>query len=138
MVTERAVVRVFLYCHDLDRVVSVLFHPGEDVLPEFVIGTHFLFGSRHPHVRLIYKKGRCIRRETGMLKGISILRFPYLSTKNQCFAVLYNASAPRGDSFTPSAFPGDMEFVQILVMDPVKRCFYFPHPVIFSFKTVSL
>ena len=137
MITERAIVRMLLYGHDLDSIIPILHDTRQDVLPKLGIGSYLLFACRHTNMAFIDQQRRSIGFELLNLKLIRILRIPNLSTEYLRLLVLYNTLNPSWDALARAAFPFHQELKQILVVKHIFSQRNLPHPVVQAIQSVA-
>ncbi len=134
MVSKRSVIGMLLDGHNLNGIVPIFFHTGEDVLPELIVGADSFFFGGHAHVRLIDEEGRSVGPEAGCFEPILVFRLPYLRTEYIGVLVLHHPVAPCRNTFSKTTFPADMKLVKIFVMNAVSRELPFPNAILHLFQ----
>ena len=130
MVAKRSVIRMLLYRHYLNTIVSISDDAGKNVFSKLVICAHLLGILRHTNVAFVDKKGISVRFEICFLENIRISRRPNLCRKNLCLFVLHHTCGIRRNAFAFSSFPIYMKFVKISVVDGFCREFNFPVSIV--------
>ena len=138
MISETAIVRMFLDSHDLYAVVSVFGNTGKDFFLEFPVTAHFLFLLCHTDVAFIYQQRVSSRFERPFFHFIRFFRCPYLCAEYFGLLILYDTGGPCGDTFATSAFPVYHQFIQVSMFYGIGRKFDFPITVCLTFQTVFL
>ena len=111
MITETAVIRVFLNCHDLYAIIAVFYHTRQNIFFKFGVSTDFFGILRHSDMTFIYKQGIGINFKSVVMPNKFLFRLPNLSGKNLCVVVLNHSATPSGDSFAFAAVPMNFEFI---------------------------
>ena len=57
VIAERSIIRMFLYSHDLNGVITILRYTRQYILTEFIIRPHLLLVSAHTDMALVDQKG---------------------------------------------------------------------------------
>ena len=116
MVAEGAIVRMFLYGHDLYAVVAVGYDARQHVLPELVVGTNLLRILSHAYMALVDEKRRFLWPEGLLLPHILLCRVPHLCREDLCLLVLHDTSCPCRYALSKAAIPVDMHLVEVAVL----------------------
>ena len=92
LITKRTVVRVFLYCHQLDSVVTQSSNAREYIEAELYKSTHTLVFGTHPDMRFVDKWmwGSFGAR---MLPMVGMIRAPHLGGEHFGIVVLHSAGS---------------------------------------------
>ena len=138
MVTETAVVRMFLNRHDLDAVVSCFDDAGQDVILEFGVSADFFGVLRHTDMTFINEQRACVDFETVVVPNVRMFGCPDLRRKNFCLVVLNDTLRPSGDAFAFAVIPAHIHFVKVAVFELVGGQFKFPVTVFEFLATISL
>ena len=136
LVAERAVIRVLLESHYLDRVVPQIFDPRQDIPTELTECGDFRLLGTHPYVTLVDQRMRPAQHFV-MFPLVGLRRIPDLGAENFGLRVLDKPPAICGDPFAPASRPLDEQLVQVAMTEekPIKAQF----PVAFPrhFELVS-
>ena len=116
VITERTVIRMFLYGHDLDGIVSFLHDARQDFLAELVVRAYFFFVRAHADMAFVNHEGSGIGFEFLYLEFVGFFRIPDLRAEDFRLRVLHHAPDPCRNTFAASAFPFDPKFEQIPVV----------------------
>lgn len=129
MVTERSVVRVFLYGHDLYGIIPVGDNAGKNFFAEFVIRTDALVFLRHTYVAFVDEQRRCMGDKFFLFEDIRFLRRPYLCRKDFCGFILHDTGCPCRYTFALPSFPVHRELIEVEVVQLFGIELDFPYAV---------
>ena len=129
MITKRSIIRMFLYCHNLDTIISIGNDTREDVFAELVVRTNFFRILSHANVTLVDKKRIFIGLKIGCFEMIGFFRSPNLCRENLSLFILHHSCCIRRNAFSLSTFPIDVKFIKISMMHGFGWEFNFPIPI---------
>ena len=109
VVSEATIVRVFLYSHYLDAVVTELGNPGQHVVAELDVCAYLLCVLRHAYVALVYEEWRGLGLELVHLPLVFLLGVPYLYAEEVGVWILHYPVRPGRYALALSAVPMDAE-----------------------------
>ena len=135
VVTERAVVRMFLDSHNLDAVIAVGDDTRKYVVLELCICAHLLCIFAHSYVALVDEQRTLVRLESLFLPNVRLLGCPYLSRENLCVLVLNDTTNPRRDALALATVPLYVHLEEVAVLHCLLRQFQLP--VSCSFDTLG-
>ena len=117
MVTKRAVVRMLLYGHHLNAVITILDDAWQHIVLELRIGAYLLGILTHSHMALIDEQRRLVGLELLLAENIRFLRVPYLGRENLRVIVLNHTTAPSRDTLTFATIPLHLHLIQVAMLD---------------------
>src|SRR3712207_2318135 len=128
---------MLLYGHNLNTVVSVFGYTRKNFFAEFGIAAYLLFVLRHSDVAFVNQQRRSVRLERFLFESIRILGRPYLCAEYMSTFILNHIIGPCRNAFALSAFPIDVQLVQIAVMNSFFGEIDFPVSVFQLFQLIS-
>ena len=126
MITEAAIIRMLLYRHNLNGVVSVLDDPRQHFLAELVVTAYFLSILCHTDMALVNQQGRSLGPEGLFLPDVWFLRSPYLCGEYLARLVLYDTLRPGRNPFAFSILPVYPHLIELSVLHRLARKGEFP------------
>ena len=138
MITETAVVGMFLNRHDLDAVVSGFDDAGQDVILEFSIRSDFFGVLRHADVTFVNEQRACVDFKTVVVPNVRMFGCPNLRRENFRLFVLNDTLRPSGNSFAFAVIPTNIHFVKVAVFELIGGKLEFPVAVFEFLATISL
>jgi len=129
MIAERSIVRMFLDCHDLNGIVSVVFDSGKDIFRKFAVSADFFLLGGHADVTFINEQWSGVGFEFAGFESVGILRIPYLRAEDIGHIVLHHTPAPCRNPFSATAVPVNHQFVQISVIHGLQRQSDLPYAI---------
>ena len=117
---------MFLNGHDLNTVVTVGHHSGQDIFLEFGISTHFLGILSHTDVTFVDEQRVLVGFKTFLLPGIRLLRIPHLCREYLGGLVLHHTLCPCRNTLTRPTVPIDMHLEKIAVFHALFGYLEFP------------
>ena len=70
---------MLLDSHHLNGIIAVFLHTWQNVLGEFLVGSHLLGILSHTHMAFVDKQRRLVGLKGFLLEDIGLLGIPYLS-----------------------------------------------------------
>ncbi len=137
MITERAVIWMFLYRHYLNGVITVGCYTREHKVTELCVAPYPLLLLSHAYMAFIYKQRACIRAEASHFPFIWSRR-PHLRGKQMSVLILHDTCRISRYTFSASSFPGDYHLIEITVMYIVRLEFQFPHAIFLWLEGIFL
>ena len=126
MITERAIIRMFLDSHDLDTVVSILNNARQHIVLEFGIGAHLFGILSHSYMALINEQRILLRLEVLLLELIFLFWIPHLGREYLRIVVLNYTTAPSWNTFSLTTVPVDLHLIELTVLQGFLGKFQFP------------
>ena len=126
MIAETSIIRMFLNGHNLDTVIPFFSDTGKYFLAEFVISAHFFLPLCHSDMTFINQQWIRVRLECFLFEFIGFLRSPDLRTEYLGLFILHHTSSPCRNTLALSAFPVYIQFVEIAMMNGIRRQVNFP------------
>ena len=136
VIAEGTIIRVLLNGHYLNGVVAVLLDTGQHVLREFLVGTDFLGILSHTHVALVNQQRRLVGLKGLFLPLVGLFGVPHLRREDLRLVVLYDATAPGGNTLAFSPIPLHLHLIKLTVFEGFFREFQLP--VAGSFNALAL
>ena len=135
VITKATIIRMLSNRHNLNAVVAIGNYAWQHILAKFVISTYFLGILCHTNVALVDKERSTFRTEVYLFPFISLFRTPYLCAKNLCIFVLHHTLCPCRHAFTLSPIPMNRQFIQVKMLQHLRRKFQFP--ITSAFKQIQ-
>ena len=126
MITETAIIRMFLYSHYLYAIVTLLSHTRQYIVAEFHIRAHLLLILSHTDMAFVDEQGIGIGFELICLPYIGLLGRPSLSTEYLCLGILHYTIDPCRYAFSLSTFPMNTQFEERAMLEGLVLNLYFP------------
>ena len=123
---------MFLYCHQLDAIISILDDARQHILLELCITAHFLCILSHAYMCFVDQKWIFRWLESFLLPDILMLWSPHLCREHLGDIILHDASAPCWNTLSLSSFPVYGHLIKLPMLHclgwklqfPVVRIFY--------------
>ncbi len=137
MIAEASIIWMFLNSHNLDTIISFFSNTRKYFLAEFVICAHFFLLLCHSDMTFINQQRIRVGLKCFLLEFIGVLRSPDLCTEYFGLFILYHTCSPRRNTFALSAFPIYIQFVEIAMMNGIRRQVDFPNTILLFFQLVG-
>ena len=117
MITEAAIIGMFLYGHYLKTIVSVSDDTRQYIVLELAVCAYLLSILRHSYVTFIYEQRIGLGPKLSLPELIGVLGVPDLCREDFGSLILHYAIDPCRDTLAAATVPIDMQFIQIEVLD---------------------
>ena len=130
MISERAIIRMLLNSHQLNRIISSINDTRQNINPKLIISTNATMFLRHTYMRFIDQRRHSLTFKRIILPAVRLSMIPDLRIKYLGIMILHHTSRIHRDTFTTTALPMHLQLIQLTMLQRICRQIQFPHTLI--------